>query len=212
MTRLKRSLIIPYTVSPYGEVFHCVQFPLPSGTLQQQKFIDIWATRRRSRKCARSPRASSLRVRPAPTGYRRTPGYRCAPGWACRRSRWGAQVVAVVTISPILPLPCDCVFDRHGIPHTPGRIQNLEADDIAVLVVVQDHAGLILVALLNRRVAQHDAEHVYFRIVLDFHSGLQYFAILLVRYTVTTSGGSLSIATTASPNTFSHLRIPAVIG
>jgi len=29
-------------ISPYGEVFPCVQFPLPSGNLRQQKFIDIW--------------------------------------------------------------------------------------------------------------------------------------------------------------------------
>jgi radical SAM protein with 4Fe4S-binding SPASM domain len=29
-------------VNPYGEVFPCVQFPLPSGDLRKQKFIDIW--------------------------------------------------------------------------------------------------------------------------------------------------------------------------
>ena len=29
-------------ISPYGDVFPCVQFPLPSGNLRQQKFIDIW--------------------------------------------------------------------------------------------------------------------------------------------------------------------------
>ncbi|MGH9513431.1 MAG: radical SAM/SPASM domain-containing protein [Terriglobales bacterium] len=29
-------------VSPYGDVFPCVQFPLPSGNLRTQKFLDIW--------------------------------------------------------------------------------------------------------------------------------------------------------------------------
>lgn len=29
-------------ISPYGDVFPCVQFPLPSGNVRQQKFLDIW--------------------------------------------------------------------------------------------------------------------------------------------------------------------------
>jgi len=29
-------------ISPYGDLFPCVQFPLPSGNVRQQKFIDIW--------------------------------------------------------------------------------------------------------------------------------------------------------------------------
>jgi radical SAM protein with 4Fe4S-binding SPASM domain len=29
-------------VSPYGDVFPCVQFPLPSGNVRRQKFMDIW--------------------------------------------------------------------------------------------------------------------------------------------------------------------------
>jgi radical SAM protein with 4Fe4S-binding SPASM domain len=29
-------------VSPYGDVFPCVQFPLPSGNLRTQKFLEIW--------------------------------------------------------------------------------------------------------------------------------------------------------------------------
>jgi AdoMet-dependent heme synthase len=29
-------------ISPYGDVFPCVQFPLPSGNVRKQKFIDIW--------------------------------------------------------------------------------------------------------------------------------------------------------------------------
>jgi AdoMet-dependent heme synthase len=29
-------------ISPYGDVFPCVQFPLPTGNLRKQKFLDIW--------------------------------------------------------------------------------------------------------------------------------------------------------------------------
>jgi radical SAM protein with 4Fe4S-binding SPASM domain len=29
-------------ISPYGDVFPCVQFPLASGNLRRQKFLDIW--------------------------------------------------------------------------------------------------------------------------------------------------------------------------
>jgi len=30
-------------ISPYGDVFPCVQFPLPSGNLRRQRFVDIWS-------------------------------------------------------------------------------------------------------------------------------------------------------------------------
>ncbi len=30
-------------ISPYGDVFPCVQFPLPTGNVRRQKFIDIWS-------------------------------------------------------------------------------------------------------------------------------------------------------------------------
>jgi radical SAM protein with 4Fe4S-binding SPASM domain len=29
-------------VSPYGDVYPCVQFPLPTGNLHEQKFLEIW--------------------------------------------------------------------------------------------------------------------------------------------------------------------------
>lgn len=29
-------------VSPYGDVYPCVQFPLPSGNVRQKRFLDIW--------------------------------------------------------------------------------------------------------------------------------------------------------------------------
>jgi radical SAM protein with 4Fe4S-binding SPASM domain len=29
-------------VSPYGDVFPCVQFPLPTGNVRRERFVDIW--------------------------------------------------------------------------------------------------------------------------------------------------------------------------
>ena len=29
-------------ISPYGDLYPCVQFPLPSGNVRRQKFLDIW--------------------------------------------------------------------------------------------------------------------------------------------------------------------------
>jgi radical SAM protein with 4Fe4S-binding SPASM domain len=29
-------------ISPYGDVYPCVQFPLPTGNVRKQKFLDIW--------------------------------------------------------------------------------------------------------------------------------------------------------------------------
>jgi AdoMet-dependent heme synthase len=48
-------------ISPYGDVFPCVQFPLPSGNVRRQKFLDIW---RRSPQLndVRSIRAKDLTV------------------------------------------------------------------------------------------------------------------------------------------------------
>jgi radical SAM protein with 4Fe4S-binding SPASM domain len=46
-------------ISPYGDVFPCVQFPLPSGNVRQQKFLDIWRTSSQLKE-VRSIRARNL--------------------------------------------------------------------------------------------------------------------------------------------------------
>ena len=46
-------------ISPYGDVFPCVQFPLPSGNLRRQKFLDIWRNSPQLRE-VRSIRAKDL--------------------------------------------------------------------------------------------------------------------------------------------------------
>ena len=46
-------------ISPYGDVFPCVQFPLPSGNVRQQKFMDIWQSLRPAERSALDNRARS---------------------------------------------------------------------------------------------------------------------------------------------------------
>jgi radical SAM protein with 4Fe4S-binding SPASM domain len=48
-------------ISPYGDVFPCVQFPLPSGNVRQQKFLDIWRYSPQLRE-VRSIRAKDLTI------------------------------------------------------------------------------------------------------------------------------------------------------
>ncbi len=46
-------------ISPYGDVFPCVQFPLPSGNVRREKFLDIWRHSRQLNE-VRSIRAKDL--------------------------------------------------------------------------------------------------------------------------------------------------------
>jgi radical SAM protein with 4Fe4S-binding SPASM domain len=48
-------------ISPYGDVFPCVQFPLPSGNVRKQRFIDIW------RGSAELNEVRSIRAKDLPT-------------------------------------------------------------------------------------------------------------------------------------------------
>lgn len=47
-------------ISPYGEVYPCVQFPLPSGNVRRQSFIDIW------RESSQLEEVRSIRLRDLP--------------------------------------------------------------------------------------------------------------------------------------------------
>ena len=48
-------------VSPYGDVFPCVQFPLPTGNIRREHFIDIW------RHSTQMNEVRSIRVKDLPT-------------------------------------------------------------------------------------------------------------------------------------------------
>src|SRR5262245_21358171 len=81
--------------------------------------------------------------------------------------------------------------------NTPRGVENLQANHLAVCVVVEDDAGFFFIALLDDRIAEDDAKDVHLSIISHFHGVLQYLLIFVVLYTVTTSGGSTSNATIA---------------
>src|SRR5260221_8252491 len=92
-------------------------------------------------------------------------------------------------------ISCYGVLDRPRIFHTLGSIQNLQAHNVAVFVIVENHTGLVFVAFFNPCVAEENTQDIYLRVISDFHVTLQYMLILLVRYTVTTIAGSTSSST-----------------
>src|SRR3989454_9414410 len=73
------------------------------------------------------------------------------------------------------------MLDGARVLHTLGGVQDLKANDGALLIVIQDHTGLVLVALFDRHVTEQDMEHIHFGVVCDFHGCLQYLWMRVVR-------------------------------
>jgi len=89
-------------ISPYGDVFPCVQFPLPSGNVRQQKFLDIW------HHSTQLKEVRSIRARDLPTCST------CAHVGTCTR----CPGLAYMEGSMRGPSTADCEksFQRTGIP------------------------------------------------------------------------------------------------
>jgi len=89
-------------VSPYGDVYPCVQFPLPSGNVRQMKFIDIWRD---------SPQLNEVRgitLRDMPSCSKCTHGVTCTrcPGLAYMEGNMRGPSYQ----------DCEKSFARTGIP------------------------------------------------------------------------------------------------
>lgn len=89
-------------ISPYGDVFPCVQFPLPCGNIRQQKFIDIW------RNSTQFNEVRSIRARDLPVCST------CAHVGTCTR----CPGLAYMEGNMRGPSSADCEksFQRTGIP------------------------------------------------------------------------------------------------
>ena len=87
------------------------------------------------------------------------------------------------------------VFDGFRILHPFRGIEDFHADDVSILVVIQNDTRLVLIALLDLGITEFDREYVHFLIVFYFHGCLQYLLILLVRYIVTTTTGVITSLT-----------------
>jgi radical SAM protein with 4Fe4S-binding SPASM domain len=89
-------------VSPYGDVYPCVQFPLPSGNVRQQRFLDIW------RHSTQLKEVRSIRVRDLPTCSR------CSHVGTCTRCPGLAYLEGNMRGPSIQD--CEKSFARTGIP------------------------------------------------------------------------------------------------
>jgi radical SAM protein with 4Fe4S-binding SPASM domain len=109
-------------ISPYGDVFPCVQFPLPSGNLRRQRFVDIWQN---------SPELKdvrSIRARDLPTCSS------CAHVGTCTR----CPGLAYMEGNMRGPSTADCEksFQRTGIPSA-NMLSRAHVTPAAPLIQIQ---------------------------------------------------------------------------
>ncbi len=112
-------------ISPYGDVFPCVQFPLPSGNLRRQKFLDIW------RHSSQLKEVRSIRARDLPTCST------CAHVGTCSR----CPGLAYMEGSMRGPSTADCEksFQRTGIASA-NMLRLTRAEPVGPLIQIQSFA------------------------------------------------------------------------
>jgi AdoMet-dependent heme synthase len=113
-------------ISPYGDVFPCVQFPLPSGNVRRQKFLDIWR---------HSPQLNdvrSIRARDLPTCST------CSHVGTCTR----CPGLAYMEGNMRGPSTADCEksFQRTGIPSA-NMLARSRASAVGPLIQIQSLAS-----------------------------------------------------------------------
>jgi radical SAM protein with 4Fe4S-binding SPASM domain len=115
-------------VSPYGDVYPCVQFPLPTGNVRKTKFLDIWN---------HSPQMNEVRS----ITIRDLPGCSvCVHGGTCTR----CPGLAFMEGNMRGPSTADCEksFARTGIPseNLKRKSQNLNLKAPSASSLIQIHA------------------------------------------------------------------------
>ncbi|MFY9744491.1 MAG: radical SAM protein [Candidatus Sulfotelmatobacter sp.] len=113
-------------ISPYGDVFPCVQFPLPSGNVRRQKFLDIW------RDSPQLKDVRSIRARDLPTCST------CSHVGTCTR----CPGLAYMEGNMRGPSTADCEksFQRTGIPSA-NMLKKTRASSSGPLIQIQLLAG-----------------------------------------------------------------------
>ncbi|MGC1373421.1 MAG: SPASM domain-containing protein, partial [Candidatus Sulfotelmatobacter sp.] len=109
-------------ISPYGDVFPCVQFPLPSGNVRRQKFLDIW------RDSPQLKEVRSIRARDLPTCST------CSHVGTCTR----CPGLAYMEGNMRGPSTADCEksFQRTGIPSA-NMLKKTRASSSGPLIQIQ---------------------------------------------------------------------------
>jgi radical SAM protein with 4Fe4S-binding SPASM domain len=110
-------------VSPYGEFYPCVQFPLSCGNVRQQSFIDIW------RHSEQLKEVRSIRLRDLSSCSQ------CAHGGSCTRCP-GLAFMEGNMRGPSIQ-DCEKSFARTGIPSVNLLSKNQEKNQASPLRLVQ---------------------------------------------------------------------------
>jgi AdoMet-dependent heme synthase len=112
-------------ISPYGDVYPCVAFPLPSGNVRRQKFLDIWQD------SAELKEVRSIRAKDLPTCSS------CAHVGTCTR----CPGLAYMEGNMRGPSSADCQksFHRTGIASA-NMLKRARADSTGPLIQIQSLA------------------------------------------------------------------------
>jgi AdoMet-dependent heme synthase len=110
-------------VSPYGDIYPCVQFPLPSGNVRRTKFADIW----RDSPQLKEVRSITLRDMPACS--------KCTHGGTCTRCP-GLAYLEGNMLGPSVQ-DCEKSYARTGIPSENLKARKATAPTFPILQLVQ---------------------------------------------------------------------------
>jgi len=110
-------------VSPYGEVYPCVQFPLPCGNVRRMKFVDIW----RDSPQLKEVRGITLRDMPACSA--------CMHSSTCTRCPGLAYLEGNMR-GPSLQ-DCEKSYARTGIPSENLKVRRASPQSLRPLKLVQ---------------------------------------------------------------------------
>jgi radical SAM protein with 4Fe4S-binding SPASM domain len=110
-------------VSPYGDVYPCVQFPLPSGNVRRTKFVDIW------RDSPQLKEVRSITLRDMPSCSQCTHGATCTrcPGLAYLEGNMRGPSYQ----------DCEKSYARTGIPSENFKKRNASPQSFESLKLVQ---------------------------------------------------------------------------
>jgi radical SAM protein with 4Fe4S-binding SPASM domain len=110
-------------VSPYGDVYPCVQFPLPSGNVRNTKFVDIW----RDSPQLKEVRSITLRDMPSCS--------QCTHGATCTRCPGLAYLEG--NMRGPSSQDCEKSFARTGIPSENYKARHASPQPLPPLNLVQ---------------------------------------------------------------------------
>jgi radical SAM protein with 4Fe4S-binding SPASM domain len=110
-------------VSPYGDVYPCVQFPLPSGNVRRTRFVDIW----RDSPQLKEVRSITLRDMPSCS--------QCTHGATCTRCPGLAYLEG--NMRGPSSQDCEKSYARTGIPSENYKARHASPQPLQPLQLVQ---------------------------------------------------------------------------